>query len=55
MSDGDARQQQEAEESRMRAELDALKELDRAGMHELAAFFAADLGITKEFQREVSQ
>lgn len=49
----DERQQQELHEERMQKELEALCELERKGMHELAEFFAADLGITKEFQREI--
>jgi hypothetical protein len=50
----DERQQQEAEESRMRAELDALRQLKEHGMVELAEFFAADLGITAEYQKEIA-
>jgi hypothetical protein len=50
----DERQQQEAEESRMRAELDALRQLKERGMVELAEFFAADLGITAEYQKEIA-
>lgn len=46
------RQQQELEEERLRLELNALRELENRGMHELASFFAAELGITKEFQQE---
>lgn len=50
----DGWQQQELESERMRRELDALVELKTRGMDELADFFAAELGITKEFQREVA-
>jgi hypothetical protein len=50
----DERQQQEAEESRMRAELDALRQLKERGMVELAEFFAADLGITAEYKKEIA-
>lgn len=53
MSDDDARQQQEFERERMQSELAALKQLDEAGMHELAEFFAADLGLTKQYKQEV--
>ena len=53
MSNDDNRQQQEMEHDRMRQELAALVKLERAGMHEVAEFFAADLGLTKEFQREI--
>lgn len=50
----DWQQQQELEDERMRRELDALIELKRRGNDELADFFAAELGITKEFQQEVA-
>jgi hypothetical protein len=49
----DYRQQQELEAERIRRELDALMELKKCGKDELADFFAAELGITKEFQQEV--
>lgn len=51
----DWQQQVELEAERLQRELDALKQIDHAGMHDLAAFLAADLGITKEFQREIQQ
>lgn len=51
----DERQQQELEEERMASELDALRRIEAAGLHDVAMFLAADLGLTKEFQREIGQ
>lgn len=46
-------QQKQFHEERQREELENLVKLEKAGMHEVAEFFAADLGLTKEFQREI--
>lgn len=54
MNGADYRQQEELHQERMREELAHLVQLEKAGMHEVAEFFAADLGITKEFQQEIA-
>lgn len=41
--------QKQDEEERMQRELEALIEIDRAGLHEHAQFLAAELGLSKEF------
>jgi hypothetical protein len=43
---------QEIEEEREREELTALKQVDAAGLHEVAVFLAGELGLTKAFQQE---
>lgn len=45
------RWQQEAEEERMAHNLDALKRIMKAGLPDVAKELAAELGLSKEFQR----
>lgn len=52
MNDADFRQQQELEEERLRLDLDALTEIDRAGMHQVAEFLALELGLSEQFNQE---
>ncbi len=47
------RHQQELEEERLRGELEALQELDKANLHYLAVYFAQELGITHEYNKEI--
>ena len=49
--DGDYRQQQEAEQERMSHNLEALKRIMKAGLPDVAKELAAELGLSKEFQR----
>lgn len=42
-------------QERQREELAHLVQLEKQGMHEVAVFFAADLGITKEFQQAIKE